>query len=53
VVRSFNRFSDALDEVKDARVFAGIHWRFDCDFGQAIGAAVARYILDHSFQRVH
>jgi hypothetical protein len=52
VVRSFNTFNAALEEVKDARVFAGIHWRFDCEAGQAIGAAVANYILDHSFQRV-
>jgi len=52
VVRSFTTFNAALEEVKDARVFAGIHWRFDCDFGQAIGEAVARYILDNSFQRV-
>ena len=52
IVRSFSTFNAALDEVKDARVFAGIHWRFDCDAGQAIGAAVASYILDNSFQRV-
>jgi hypothetical protein len=53
VVRSFRNFSSALDEVKDARVFGGIHFRFDCDAGQAIGAAVADYILEHAFQRVH
>ena len=52
VVRSFTTFNAALEEVKDARVFGGIHWRFDCDRGQAIGAAVASYILDNSFQRV-
>src|SRR5204863_8548284 len=51
VVRSFRTFTAALDEVKDARVFAGIHFRFDCDAGQTIGTAVARYILDHAFQR--
>ena len=52
VARSFSTFNAALEEVKDARVFAGIHWRFDCERGQAIGAAVASYILDNSFQRV-
>jgi len=52
VVRSFTTFNAALEEVKDARVFAGIHWRFDCERGQAIGAAVANYILDNSFQRL-
>jgi PAP2 superfamily len=53
VVRSFRSFSSALDEVKDARIFGGIHFRFDCDAGQAIGAAVANYVLEHAFQRVH
>ena len=52
VVRSFSTFNAAVEEVKDARVFAGIHWRFDCEQGQAIGEAVARHILDHSFQRL-
>jgi hypothetical protein len=52
VVRSFSTFNAALEEVKDARVFAGIHWRFDCERGQAIGAAVASDILENSFQRV-
>jgi hypothetical protein len=52
VVRSFNTFNAALEEVKDARVFAGIHWRFDCERGQAIGEAVASYILENSFQRM-
>jgi len=52
VARSFTTFNDALEEVKDARVFAGIHWRFDCERGQAIGAAVASYILDNAFQRL-
>jgi len=52
VVRSFNTFNAALEEVKDARVFGGIHWRFDCEAGQDIGAAVAGHVLEHSFQRV-
>jgi hypothetical protein len=53
VTRSFRSFSAALDEVKDARIFGGIHFRFDCDAGQAIGVAVADYVLRNSFKRVH
>jgi hypothetical protein len=44
VVRSFRSFSEALDEVKNARVFAGIHFRFACVDGQAVGAAVGKYV---------
>ncbi|HMD09627.1 MAG TPA: vanadium-dependent haloperoxidase [Candidatus Acidoferrum sp.] len=48
VTRSFKGFSEALDEVRDARVFAGIHFRSACDDGQAKGTQVANWVLDHS-----
>ena len=53
VVRSFNSFSAAVNEVVDARVFAGIHFRTADVDGQAIGADVARYIIDNAFLRVN
>jgi hypothetical protein len=45
VVRSFQSFADALEEVKNARVFAGIHFRSACVDGQAVGGAVGHYVL--------
>ena len=48
VTRSFRSFSQALDEVKNARIFAGIHFRSACDDGQATGIQVANYILDNA-----
>ena len=51
VTRSFTSFSEALEEVKEARIFAGIHFRAACDDGQATGIHVADYILDNSMQR--
>jgi hypothetical protein len=53
VVRSFRSFSSALKEVKNARIFAGIHFRSATDDGQTIGASVAEYILDTAAQPVH
>lgn len=50
VVRSFHSFSAALEEVKNARVFAGIHFRSATDDGQILGASVADYVLDHAVQ---
>ena len=50
VTRYFTSFSDALDEVKNARVFAGIHFRTACDDGQTLGTDVATYVLGHSLQ---
>jgi PAP2 superfamily protein len=53
VTRSFRSFTDALEEVKNARVFAGIHFRTACEDGTALGKSVAQYVLDHKFHRVH
>jgi hypothetical protein len=53
VVRSFSSFSAALNEIQDARIFGGIHFRTACADGQATGAAVANYILANSLQPVH
>jgi hypothetical protein len=53
VVRSFRDFSSALDEVKNARIFAGIHFRSATDDGQKVGVSVAEYVLDNTAQPVH
>src|SRR6059036_2773187 len=50
VTRSFRSFTDALEEVKNARIFAGIHFRTACDDGTTIGKQVAQWVLDHNFQ---
>ena len=52
VERSFNSFSDALHEVTNARVFAGIHFRTACEDGETTGTAVADYILTNALQPV-
>lgn len=50
VTRSFKRFSTALEEIKNARIFAGIHFRTATDHGQLIGQSVAAWVLDHAVQ---
>jgi hypothetical protein len=49
VVRSFRNFSRMMNEVVDARIFAGIHYRTADVDGQATGVAVARYVIDNAF----
>jgi membrane-associated phospholipid phosphatase len=53
VTRSFRSFSQALDEVKNARIFAGIHFRSACDDGQTTGIQVANWVLDNALLPVH
>jgi membrane-associated phospholipid phosphatase len=48
VTRSFRSFTQALTEVKNARIYAGIHFRFSCDDGQEVGGQVGHYVLDHA-----
>lgn len=53
VVRMFGDFSQALKEVANARVFAGIHFRAATDDGQAQGASIGRYVVERALQPVH
>jgi hypothetical protein len=52
VTRSFRSFAAALEEVKNARVFAGIHFRAATEDGQALGANVAGYVIEHALTPV-
>jgi hypothetical protein len=53
VTRSFSNFTEALDEIKNARVFAGIHFRTATNDGQALGVNVADWVLAHSLLPVN
>ena len=48
--RSFTRFSQAIKEVIDARVYAGIHFRTADIQGARLGKKVARWRDRHHFQ---
>jgi hypothetical protein len=50
--RHYERFSQALQEVIDARVWGGIHFRTADEQGAALGRKVARWEEKHYFQRV-
>jgi hypothetical protein len=48
--RSFDRFSDMLKEVIDARVWGGIHFRTADTQGAVLGKKVAHHLKKHYFQ---
>jgi hypothetical protein len=50
--RSYGRFSEALKEIIDARVWSGIHFRTADVQGAVLGKKVARYAREHYFQPV-
>ena len=51
VTRSYAGFWAAADEEAVSRVYGGIHFSFDSDAGQGIGANVGEYVLDNFFLR--
>jgi hypothetical protein len=52
LTRSFTRFSQAIDEIVDARVWSGIHFRTADEQGARIGSQVARYRDTRYFEPV-
>jgi hypothetical protein len=52
-LREFDRFSEALREIIDARVWGGIHFRTADVQGGRLGKSVAQYLKKHYFWPVH
>ena len=50
VTLNYGRFDEITSDIDDARVFGGIHWRFDQEAGAEIGCRVGRYIYRHSLR---
>ena len=48
----YTRFRQITDDVDDARVYGGIHFRFDQDAGADLGRSIARYIYRHNLRPV-
>lgn len=44
---TFNRSSDAAAPVKEARIWAGIHFRNSCNVGGAMGMTLGDYVVDN------
>jgi hypothetical protein len=52
-IRYYLSFTMAVDEVADARIFAGIHFRAACEVGASAGGEVAVHILENLMGRIH
>jgi hypothetical protein len=51
-VRAFAELSGPLDQVEDARVWSGLHYRTADEQGRKLGENVADYMAEHYFQKV-
>jgi hypothetical protein len=50
--RYYDRFKDAVEEVNNARVWAGFHFRYADEDGSKLGRKVGRFVVTHFFQPV-
>ena len=52
MTRTYDQFADVIDDMIDARVYQGIHFRAADVQGAAIGRDVAHWLDKHFFQPV-
>jgi hypothetical protein len=52
LVLHYTHFRDITDDTDDARVYGGIHFRFDQEAGNVIGRDVGRYVYKRHLQPV-
>jgi PAP2 superfamily len=48
--RIWTKFSEGVEEVIDARVYSGIHYRNSDEVGAKLGAQVARFVFTHALK---
>jgi hypothetical protein len=49
-VRSYDRFSQVLTDILDARIYGGMHYRNSTAVGADLGKRVARHAMEHFFR---
>jgi hypothetical protein len=47
VVETYTTFKDIADDVVEARIWGGIHWRTSSVRGRSVGEAIGRYAVRH------
>ena len=53
ITRQYSQLKAIADDVDDARVYGGIHWRFDQAGGNVLGRAVATAVVKNNLRAVH
>jgi hypothetical protein len=51
ITRHWNSFSEGVQEVIDARVYSGIHWRNSDEVGARMGRQIAQFVSHHALRR--
>jgi hypothetical protein len=50
-LRQWTEFSEGIEEVIDARVYSGFHYRTSDEVGARLGRRVARFVVNHALKK--
>ena len=53
IVLHYSTLKAITSDVDDARVYGGIHFRFDQDAGNLLGRSVATYVIKNNLKPIH
>jgi hypothetical protein len=53
ITKAYTQLKEIADDVDDARVYGGIHWRFDQDAGNVLGRAIATEVVKNNLRPKH
>jgi hypothetical protein len=53
ITESYTQLKEISDDVDDARVYGGIHFRYDQDAGDVLGRAIATEVVKNNLRPVH
>jgi hypothetical protein len=53
ITRHYTQLKEIADDVDDARVYGGIHWRFDQVAGNVLGRAIATEVVKNNLRPIH
>jgi hypothetical protein len=53
IVLQYTTFKQITDDISDARVYGGIHFRTDQDAGERLGKAIGKAVHKNNLRRVH
>jgi len=53
ITEHYTQLKEIGDDVDDARVYGGIHWRSDQDAGHVLGRAIATEVVKNNLRPVH
>jgi hypothetical protein len=53
ITKTYTQLNELANDVDDARVYAGIHWRYDQVAGNDLGRAIATEVVTNNLRPVH